>query len=125
MRSVEPSASPPIGLVQPERHVHRTEEVTCRRDRGRSRLGVAPSLVQLTEAVLTVPLQRPHPELLGEGERLAVSLLGSLEGAKKRLLAESRRGTEQLEFGLRETIYADALRRIRDRLQTLRARLAP
>jgi DNA-binding transcriptional MerR regulator len=49
----------------------------------------------------------------------------TLEGAKKRLLAESRRGTEQLEFGLRETLYADALRRVRDRLQTLRARLAP
>jgi DNA-binding transcriptional MerR regulator len=49
----------------------------------------------------------------------------TLEGAKKRLLAESRKGTEQLEFGIRETAYADALRRIRDRLQALRARLAP
>ena len=49
----------------------------------------------------------------------------TLEGAKKRLLAESRKGSEQLEFGLRETVYADALRRIRDRLQALRGRLAP
>lgn len=47
----------------------------------------------------------------------------TLEGAKKRLLAESRRGANQLEFGLRETVYADALRRIRDRLTTLRGRL--
>jgi len=49
----------------------------------------------------------------------------TLEGAKKRLLAESRRSTHQLEFGLRETVYAEALRRVRDRLTALRARLAP
>jgi DNA-binding transcriptional MerR regulator len=49
----------------------------------------------------------------------------TLEGAKKRLLAESRRGTEQLELGIREAQYADALRRVRDRLLALRARLAP
>jgi DNA-binding transcriptional MerR regulator len=48
----------------------------------------------------------------------------TLEGAKKRLLAESRRGAQQLDLGLRETIYADALRRIRDRLTALRARLS-
>ncbi len=47
----------------------------------------------------------------------------TLEGAKKRLLAESRRGIEQLQFGLREATYAGALRRIRDRLTALRARL--
>jgi DNA-binding transcriptional MerR regulator len=48
----------------------------------------------------------------------------TLEGAKKRLLAESRKGAgHQLEFGLRETVYAEALRRVRDRLTTLRARL--
>jgi len=40
----------------------------------------------------------------------------TLEGAKKRLLAESRRGP---------AIYADALRRVRDRLMTLRTRLIP
>jgi DNA-binding transcriptional MerR regulator len=50
----------------------------------------------------------------------------TLEGAKKRLLAESRKsGTQQLELGLRETVYADTLRRVRDRLTALRARLAP
>ena len=49
----------------------------------------------------------------------------TLEGAKKRLLAESRRNTEQLELGVREAAYADALRRIRERLSTLRGRLAP
>ena len=49
----------------------------------------------------------------------------TLEGAKKRLLAESRRSSQQMELGLRETVYADALRRIRDRLTALRARLSP
>ena len=46
----------------------------------------------------------------------------TLEGAKKRLIAESRR-TDQLEFGMKEAAYADALRRIRDRLGALRTRL--
>jgi DNA-binding transcriptional MerR regulator len=50
----------------------------------------------------------------------------TLEGARKRLLAESRRtNTSQLELGMREVAYADALRRVRDRLTALRARLAP
>jgi len=47
----------------------------------------------------------------------------TLEGAKKRLLAESRRSTEALPFALRDHAYSDALRRIRERLTTLRARL--
>ena len=50
----------------------------------------------------------------------------TLEGARKRLLAESRRSTtNQLELGMREVAYADALKRVRDRLTALRARLAP
>jgi DNA-binding transcriptional MerR regulator len=49
----------------------------------------------------------------------------TLEGAKKRLLAESRKATQQLDLGLRETMYADALRRVRERLTALRARLTP
>jgi DNA-binding transcriptional MerR regulator len=49
----------------------------------------------------------------------------TLEGAKKRLLSESRKTNQQLDLGLRETSYADTLRRIRDRLTTLRARLSP
>ena len=48
----------------------------------------------------------------------------TLEGAKKRLLAESRRSTEQLELGMREATYAEALRRIRQRLLALRSRLS-
>ena len=48
----------------------------------------------------------------------------TLEGAKKRLLSESRK-TEQLHLGLREGAYAGTLRRIRDRLTALRARLGP
>ena len=49
----------------------------------------------------------------------------TLEGAKKRLLTESRKGPEQLELGIRETQYAETLRRVRERLLALRARLAP
>jgi DNA-binding transcriptional MerR regulator len=49
----------------------------------------------------------------------------TLEGARKRLLAESRRQSQQLDLGMREVIYASALRRIRDRLTTLRTRLQP
>lgn len=49
----------------------------------------------------------------------------TLEGARKRLLAESRgKSAEQLPLGLREESYATALRRIRDRLTTLRSRLS-
>jgi DNA-binding transcriptional MerR regulator len=49
----------------------------------------------------------------------------TLEGAKKRLLAESRKANgQQLDLGLREATYADTLRRVRDRLTTLRERLA-
>jgi hypothetical protein len=47
----------------------------------------------------------------------------TLEGAKKRLLAESRKGPEQLELGMREASYAAALRRIRDHLTALRTKL--
>ena len=36
----------------------------------------------------------------------------TLEGAKKRLLSESRKTNQQLDLGLRETSYADTLRRI-------------
>ena len=48
----------------------------------------------------------------------------TLEGAKKRLLAESRKA-EQLQLGLREVTYANTLRLIRDRLTALRTRLTP
>ena len=47
----------------------------------------------------------------------------TLEGAKKRLLAESRRSSEQLDLGMREAAYADTLRRVRERLTALRTRL--
>jgi DNA-binding transcriptional MerR regulator len=48
----------------------------------------------------------------------------TLEGAKKRLITESRRSTEQLQLGLKEVAYAGALRRIRERLTRLRTRLS-
>ncbi len=51
------------------------------------------------------------------GERL------TLEGAKKRLLAESRGGS-QMDLGLRGAVLEDTLRRTRDRLRLLRDRLA-
>ena len=47
----------------------------------------------------------------------------TLEGAKKRLLSESRKNGQQMELGLREASYAAALRRVRDRLTALRQRL--
>ncbi len=47
----------------------------------------------------------------------------TLEGAKKRLVAESRKSNGQLDLGMKEAAYADALRRIRERLTALRARL--
>ena len=49
----------------------------------------------------------------------------TLEGAKKRLIAESRRASEQLDLGMKEAAYAAALRRVRERLTALRARLSP
>jgi DNA-binding transcriptional MerR regulator len=49
----------------------------------------------------------------------------TLEGAKKRLTAESRKSTQQLELGMREATYAQALVRVRARLLALRARLTP
>jgi DNA-binding transcriptional MerR regulator len=49
----------------------------------------------------------------------------TLEGARKRLVAESRKANRQMEIGMKEVVYADALKRIRERLTTLRARLTP
>ena len=47
----------------------------------------------------------------------------TLEGAKKRLHAETKK-SPQLELGIREASYAETLRRVRDRLNALRARLS-
>jgi hypothetical protein len=52
------------------------------------------------------------------GERL------TLEGAKKRLLAESRRQGEQLGLGMREAAHGEALQRFRKRLEAIRSLLA-
>jgi DNA-binding transcriptional MerR regulator len=48
----------------------------------------------------------------------------TLEGAKKRLVAESR-GSAQLDLGVRGAALEAALRRMRDQLRALRDRLAP
>jgi DNA-binding transcriptional MerR regulator len=47
----------------------------------------------------------------------------TLEGAKKRLLAESR-GSAQMTIELRGAVLEETLRRLRDRLRALRERLA-
>ncbi len=51
------------------------------------------------------------------GERL------TLEGARKRLLAESRGEVEPLDTGRREAAYGEALKRMRGRLETIRSLL--
>jgi DNA-binding transcriptional MerR regulator len=48
----------------------------------------------------------------------------TLEGAKKRLLMESR-SPAQLDLGVRSTALEAALRRMRDQLRALRDRLSP
>jgi len=48
----------------------------------------------------------------------------TLEGAKKRLLIESR-GPAQLDLGVRSTALEAALRRLRDQLRAIRDRLSP
>ena len=48
----------------------------------------------------------------------------TLEGAKKRLVAESR-GPAQLDLGVRGAALEAALRRMRDQLRALRDRLTP
>ena len=45
----------------------------------------------------------------------------TLEGAKKRLAAESRRKSGRLELGVKETVYGEALKRLRERLRALRS----
>ena len=48
----------------------------------------------------------------------------TLEGAKKRLVAESR-GPAQMDLGVRGSALEAALRRMRDQLRALRDRLTP
>ncbi len=48
----------------------------------------------------------------------------TLEGAKKRLAAESRGRSARLELGVPEAVYGAALKRLRAQLLALRARLA-
>ena len=47
----------------------------------------------------------------------------TLQGAKKRLQQEAKKGPEQLELGISEATLVEALRRIRERLTTLRRQL--
>ncbi len=48
----------------------------------------------------------------------------TLEGARKRLLAESRGEVEPSDSGRREAAYEEALKRVRGRLEQIRALLA-
>jgi hypothetical protein len=49
----------------------------------------------------------------------------TLEGAKKRLLAEARARNRQLTLDMRKGDTAAVLRRVRERLETVRRLLAP
>ena len=72
------------------------------------------------------PYRRRDLELVHRIKSLLYEERLTLEGARKRLIAESRGKTgSQLDLGVREATYADALRRIRERLSSLRSRLAP
>ncbi len=48
----------------------------------------------------------------------------TLEGTRKRLLAESRGRPQQLELGVREAAYEEALRDVRGRLEAIRSLLS-
>ena len=48
----------------------------------------------------------------------------TLEGAKKRLLAESRGEVEPPDLGVRDPAYSEALKRVRGRLEAIRTLLA-
>ena len=56
-----------------------------RRQLGAGLVGAAGPAVQLAEAEVAVGLERAHPQLLGDGERLAVVLLGArdVEGSRR------------------------------------------
>ena len=68
--------------------------------------------------------RKPDLELVLRIKSLLYDERLTLEGAKKRLLAESR-GIGQMDLGLRGAALEDTLRRVRDRLRALRERLAP
>ena len=70
-------------------------------------------------------LYRPRDlELVGAARLGDQPLLGALE--REPLLVQERLDAlDQLELGVKEATYAEALKRIRDRLGVLRARLGP
>ena len=68
--------------------------------------------------------RRPDLDLVLRIKTLLYDERLTLEGAKKRLLIESR-GTGQLDLGVRSTALEAALRRMRDQLRALRDRLSP
>ena len=68
--------------------------------------------------------RRRDLELVQRIKALLYDVRLTLEGAKKRLIAESRKSSQQLDLGMREATYAQALKRVRERLLALRARLS-
>src|SRR4051794_39928004 len=62
-----------LGLRQPLRHPDLPEHRDRRRQLGVCFIDTPRAAVQLAEAEAAVGLERAHPQLLGEGERLAVS----------------------------------------------------
>src|SRR6266705_6500670 len=73
------------------------EEVARGRDQ-RGSLTVAPSLIHAAETELTVRLERPHAELLGEGEGLPVALLGPVEVRRLALQLDRREQPENVRL---------------------------
>jgi DNA-binding transcriptional MerR regulator len=71
-------------------------------------------------------LYRPRDlELIGRIKTLLYDERLTLEGAKKRLLAESRGEPEPEGGGRREVRSVETLRRVRERLEAVRQLLAP
>jgi DNA-binding transcriptional MerR regulator len=66
--------------------------------------------------------RRRDLELVQRIKRLLYEERLTLEGAKKRLVADTR-GTRQMDLGLRNATVEDALRSLRDRLRVLRDQL--
>ena len=68
-----------LKLTKPEAHLHLPEQIAGGVERPSRIFDVAPPPGEAPEAPMTVPRERPHAELLGGGETLAVVLLGSIE----------------------------------------------
>jgi DNA-binding transcriptional MerR regulator len=69
--------------------------------------------------------RRPDVDLVLRIKSLLYEERLTLEGARKRLLAESRGRHRQLDLGLRDAKHQAVLRRVRERLEAVRKLLNP